>query len=98
MKNDRDAEESTNKSELVRVTFTADLDRDNLNRYLTANFDTERVEITDRETGNTLATVGQEPAPFVCPACKEEAVGIVTAGKTKTYYHAGKTDCEVDNE
>jgi hypothetical protein len=84
-------------SKLVRIQFTADIDRKRLDEYLTANFKDEHVEIVDRETGDVLAANGEKPEPFICPVCGETALGITTQGGTKLYMHGGG-HCEFDSE
>lgn len=93
--NENGQTQTPHDSELVRVRFTADLDRNRLDAWLAANLQEEFVEIVDRHTGDVLATIGDDPDPFICPECGETAHGIVTAGGGTKYIHGGGTGCEV---
>ncbi|MCG1002879.1 MULTISPECIES: hypothetical protein [Halobacterium] len=84
--------------ELVRVSFTADLDRDRLDEWLAANFNGEHVEVVAREDGEILETAGEDPTPFICPSCGEGSHGIRSSGDQRVYYHGSDDPCEVPRE
>lgn len=86
--------ESLGEGEIVRVTYTADVDRDRLEEYAEEHHpDADYVQIDDRVKGDGLLFHGERPG-YICPECGRESHGIRHSGGTRVYSHGIDDNCE----
>lgn len=87
-------QESPDHGEIVRVMYTADLDRDNLEEYAEEHHpDADYVQVDDRVKTDTLLFHGDEPG-YACPKCGREVYGVRRSGGTRVYSHGIDDKCE----
>lgn len=91
---DHAPQESPDGGELVYVTYTTDIDRDNLEEYVEGQHpNAEHVRIVDRVKTDELLYHGEKPG-YICPECGREAHSYRRSGGTRVYRHGLDDKCE----
>lgn len=82
-------------TEIVYVSYTADLDRDALEEFVDENHaDADHVQVVGRVKTDDLLFRGERPG-YVCPECGREAMSFRTAsGGRRIYSHGVDDKCE----